>query len=72
MAVSPGDARFVAEGNDLGSVVIANGNDHPVRYCLEPRKVKSGKTDPVQFKGVFKTGPFLLIKMGVLQAVFSS
>ena len=35
--------------------------------------LRSGKTDPVlEFNGRFKTGPLLLIKMGVLQAVFSS
>ena len=34
--------------------------------------VRSRKIDPVQLKGRFKTGPFLLIKMGVLQAAFSS
>ena len=36
------------------------------------RKIRSGKTDPVQFKVFFLTGPFLLITIVVLRAVFSS
>ena len=36
-----------------------------------PSKISSGKTDPVQFKGFFKQGPFCF-KMRILQAVFSS
>ena len=34
--------------------------------------IRSGKTDPVQFKGVFNRALFAYLKMGVLQAVFSS
>ena len=39
-------------------------------------KIRSGKSDPVQFKQAlqkkrsFKTGAFLLAKMGILQAIF--
>ena len=29
-------------------------------------RFRSGRTDPVQFKGLFKEGPILLLKIGLL------
>ena len=37
---------------------------------LLPHAIRSGKSDPVQFKRGFKTGSFLFAKLGILQTTF--
>ena len=62
---SPDSRRLFFCGSD--SVAVA------MRFTMKNGQTFSGKTDPVQFKGHLKQGPFFAyIKMGVLQAVFSS